>query len=604
MASELKAPESRPMRPMMRLPHERSDGSFLIPEELIVEFLSDPVMAARILMGAELDVFQAVRLRIMWFCPEVIDSSGVSTAKSEVIFIWANLIAMLLTNPDKGAKRKVMIFYQSLSIAEETFWAKYKIYREKSPLFQSQLKPGVGGRYGSGGTGNAREMLYWNGNSVGIMAGAFARDSETLASLRVTDGGVDEFTVVDKMGDGIDNQLRDRVTAATYNKDHPLWANHLTLMGHAEDSDHPSHRRIVAFKKAIRDGSSEHFLFTACYLDYTKKFERFLNDRAIRRGKLLPLQKFELNWLGVNRSGSRGYYPSTSLEGCHDPEIRVEFGRTHSSYIYALGADVSYGTGQRIDDNALFSWKGEFLGSEAPADARGCIFFQDYFWRVSPCWALLMKDQSVDEYSGVVHMLQRKFGFSTIVLDPLGGGGFVARKLRDKRQLIGGEWKEKCTELVTPDQHYLYPEGLPLVNQFKRGEQLLDCLWDERQMGGDEGIVEGAHDLFSDAFQTQSLLWPTPLKDRAPFQRDGLSASEFEVHGFLDICLAQIGNVQILTKKDGAAFFSKRGFRSFRAKGKKDGAYAAMYGFVGLLAHFKRLVEDGMDDDDGSGCIG
>lgn len=47
-------------------------------------FFFDPVMAARVLLGVQLDVFQRVRLRFYWFFPECMDSSGVGTGKTVV----------------------------------------------------------------------------------------------------------------------------------------------------------------------------------------------------------------------------------------------------------------------------------------------------------------------------------------------------------------------------------------------------------------------------------------------------------------------------------------------------------------------------------------
>jgi hypothetical protein len=59
-----------------------------IEQKWMEQFFFDPVMAAYVLMGAKLDVFQQARLRFYWFCPEVIDSSGGGTGKTEVQFVY------------------------------------------------------------------------------------------------------------------------------------------------------------------------------------------------------------------------------------------------------------------------------------------------------------------------------------------------------------------------------------------------------------------------------------------------------------------------------------------------------------------------------------
>ena len=43
-------------------------------------YIRDPVLAAWAIFGMELDVFQAVRLRMMWWIPELIDDSGIIEA--------------------------------------------------------------------------------------------------------------------------------------------------------------------------------------------------------------------------------------------------------------------------------------------------------------------------------------------------------------------------------------------------------------------------------------------------------------------------------------------------------------------------------------------
>jgi len=580
------------------IPVRENEGDPIqLSEDLVARFLCDPVMAATVLMSADLDVFQRVRLRYMWFFPELIDSSGISTAKSEVVFIWANLVAMLLTNPEGEAKRKVVVFYQTLAVAEDTFWAKYDKYIERSWVFKSQLKVGRGGKYGTS-TKNGKIQTFLNGNTVQIMAGAFNRDSDTLASMRCTDAAVDEFTVVDKMGRGIDLQLRGRATGATFNKNHPLWSNHIVLLGHAEGSDHPSNKRVVALRKAIRDGGFGHGLFTSCYLDYRGRYKRYLDEKEVKRGKVsLSKMEFDWVWLGVNRGGSRGYYDSKDRELVYSREVLPEFKRTHSSLIYTMGADVSYGTGRKIDDNAVVVLRSRYLGSVPPASMAGVYDLEGEYWEIKPAWAVVMAGQSVDQYAGVIHLLHQKFGLSVIVMDPSGGGGFVYRKLPDKKQLIEGSWKS-VAGICMEEQSSLYPEADPVFRFFKRGDPVLDQLWDQNQMRGDEGIVEGAHDLLSKAFSTNSISWPLPLSERSKVEREGIPFPDMEILGHLEKVQTQLGNVHVVTNTQGETRFSLRGFRMFKAKGKKDGAYALLYAFAGTIAYLKSLSAEDKDGDE------
>lgn len=76
--------------------------------------IADPVFAVWLLFGVELDVFQAVRLRYMWWVPELIDDSGISTGKTEILWVWAQLRAILLPQPGRYPHRIIGIYYLCL----------------------------------------------------------------------------------------------------------------------------------------------------------------------------------------------------------------------------------------------------------------------------------------------------------------------------------------------------------------------------------------------------------------------------------------------------------------------------------------------------------
>ena len=80
-------------------------------QSTIDAFMRDPVLAATAIFGADLDVFQRVKLRLMWWVPELIDDSGISTGKTEVIWLAANLRCILLPQPQPYPHRTVLVYY-------------------------------------------------------------------------------------------------------------------------------------------------------------------------------------------------------------------------------------------------------------------------------------------------------------------------------------------------------------------------------------------------------------------------------------------------------------------------------------------------------------
>ena len=51
--------------------------------------IRDPVLAAWAIFNVELDTFQRVRLRYMWWVLELLDDSGISIGMTEIMWIWS-----------------------------------------------------------------------------------------------------------------------------------------------------------------------------------------------------------------------------------------------------------------------------------------------------------------------------------------------------------------------------------------------------------------------------------------------------------------------------------------------------------------------------------
>ena len=101
---------------------------------MVDDFLIDPVMGAYVIMGIKLDVFQAARLRLMWWTPNVIDSSGFGTGKSLGIWVFFNLRATIIGD------QHLCIYYQTFQSAKDIFWPYYRTFdRRRAPIFDAQL---------------------------------------------------------------------------------------------------------------------------------------------------------------------------------------------------------------------------------------------------------------------------------------------------------------------------------------------------------------------------------------------------------------------------------------------------------------------------------
>ncbi len=578
-----------------------------ITEPWVRKFLADPVMAAEVILGIKFDVFQAALFRYMWFCPNYLDDSGVSTGKSERLFACACLRAILLEHPFPMKKRVTAIYYWSMATTEEVIIPKFDHYLASSKIFRDQFVRGHAGKYRTKLEG-AYQYLLRNGNKIQLPAGDFVRDSKSQASKRFNDLYIDENKEIDARSDGINKMLLDRATAASYNQDHPVWANHICLMGHAEDRfTHPSWIRNLSARKLIWDGSQEDVIVTSNYRDFQGDFAKLYRpDKRVRRAKLeLPSAHFDQQWLGLWAAGTANWYSVDSRSKCFVQGLKPEMKREDNEETLGLGWDTAAGMSEKADWNA-----GTVLGvkqvdeSFAECDGARCVRIQDSeggdtYWRFRAVYAIGLFNMTGDQLGGAIHTLHRAFGFSTIVLDPRGGGDWVYMKMRDKQQLMQGRWEE-TNGLCTLEDHHLYPWAEPVVTRFGRSSIVLDAVWEARERTGDDGPVHRSHQELRKAFDSRGIMWTPKLQDRSAEEKAQMGVQLQAVNSTLDAFWDQLGDIKVVVDaKTKMPKPTARGFYSFEAHGKKDGAYSVMYAYMGLLAQIlSGVIATGVEIDD------
>lgn len=584
----------------------KPDGalSLTLRQSELEAYILDPVLAAWAIFGVELDTFQQVRLRMMWWVPELIDDSGISTGKTEILWIWAQLRAILLPQPGRYPYRIIGIYYPTLDSAQSNFAPKYEKYIETSKVFRRELRPTHGGKLGYQALKGAIQWVYRNNSIVQCPAANLARNAESQASKRFHDLGIDEAKVMDACSDGLDNQILGRVTAPGWNNKHPVYANHVVLMGHAEDPDsHPFYRRVKAFRQLIRDGSQGHAIITSSYRDWTKKFQKDLRpDSMIRRDKLtMATARFRQIWEGIWEHGTQDWYDSKDIRNCCTRKVPVLSRRKSDRSIISLGWDTAPGATRKADLNGGVAMVADPLPYDT-RETRGVYRAHGRAFRIYPAWAVEVRGRGVGELSGIIHRANQRFGFRRIVFDPGGGGSWVQKELWKEEQFFDGKI-QKVTGLCTAETAHMYPQAQPILVPFARGSFELKDVWgSERYCSSDEGIIEAIHCVAQNMFASGSILWPAPIEDRPPLEIDTLDVEQRQALATLSVALAQFPTIKVVTGADNEARLSKRGFRMFRADGrkKKDLAYAALYSLVGLLSLLMDPDFHEEDEEDGA----
>lgn len=225
-------------------------GVLRITQTMWEDLILDPVKAASVIMGYELDVYQRCRLRYYWWVMEVIDSSGFSSGKTIVDWIFLNLRCVLLEG------RQVVAWYYTFSQMQRTFWKYYKTCPGK--IWRAQL----GGTDERGEEQNATARgpscyvaRYKNGSLLEAPATNVMQDMDSQSSTRYHDGLIEEWTHMDATGtEGIDQQLKGRCSMETFNKHHPIWGNHILMTAPAKTRGHPGWPRVKKLKQRQAKG--------------------------------------------------------------------------------------------------------------------------------------------------------------------------------------------------------------------------------------------------------------------------------------------------------------------------------------------------------------
>jgi hypothetical protein len=579
-----------------------------LKQSLVEELLIDPVLAAWVIMGAELDIFQQARLRFYWWTPVTVDSSGVSTAKTLEHFIYVNLRCILMYDHVSGS------YFPNFQTAKDEFWPYFDRFIETAPLFRAQFKVDHN-KLGEHKYPGAWVMDYKNKSKFIMPAPSFMTDSQTQASRRFNTLVVDDWLRAEDMGEGISKQLVDRVTRACFNKNHPIWCNHQKFLGHAETPSHKGYMRYRGYRRAILDGSQRHSLITFSFRDWTPKFaQKYREDNVIKDAKrTLTASQFERQYDGIWSRDGANYYPESVLyRNCRQHVVPC-FGRLFDNEINTLGFDVAQSTSIRADwtsavvhrmveidkDLEIEIERKNRTMPEKPATGRWLqvppvtFTLEGRKFNRSFSFAHRLKNADVNVVAGLIHLLHRVFGFGRIVLDPRGGGLFLYEQLKKAEQIIDGvptQVVPLCTRFEP-----IQADKQPIVCFFQRGGEL-DEIVTPQFLVAEEGFIEWWHKKFRQSWEAQEHEWPMPIEDRSPREVQQWRREQLWAQRLLDAAAKELSNVRQLVDKDGVTpLTSKRGFKMFEAKGKKDLAYASLMAFSGG----ELLAQKGVTADEG-----
>lgn len=572
-------------------------GNLKITQTMIEDFLLNPTLGIYCIFGEELDVFQSVRAKLSWYCPRVIDSSGLSSGKSLNMFWTFNLRCILMEGRIAG------VYYPSWSQGQKIFWKYYPIYFRKSAIFRAQVgrmnadQSKVEGKAQVMGT-SCWSMEYRNGSQILMPAGSFATDSKTQAGLRLNDLGIDEINKIAATGStGIDDQLIGRCTIKTFNKAHPIWQNHQLFLSTAEDTMHPGYERYKSFKKKEESGDPHFSTFSFCFKDYSDQLGADGQPFTVHREDTimadLQMNKSPSSYmqeaLGIWSANGKAFYAQEYIDNAftsgRERNVQVVTGRESDQYAktkpcyYFMGIDPAPAQKNKADDGAIVVLRASPRGDTESEDPRD--------WNLDWVWAYRVRNADAAQWAAIIHRKELSFGFAGLMMDPGGGGQWVRLELKKGIQKISGTDTPVTPIAIPEEEEEFYVQAKFTLSMFRMMDPAIQSKWGTMQLINQDGLYDKVHSEFQEAWLLGCFGLPRPAKDVPKEEFETWSAEKVSALDLIQTMARQITSINVKTDEFGGTKFSKNGAKQFICKGRKDFAYAGMYAHVKFLTWLK-----------------
>ena len=570
-------------------------GNLKITQMMVEDFMFDPVKGIYCIFGEQLDAFQSVRAKYSWYCPRMMDSSGLSSAKTLNLFLTFNLRCVLMEG------RIAAVYYPSWSQGQKIFWKYYPIYFRKSTIFRAQMgrmkadQSKVEGKAQIMGP-SCWSMEYRNGSQILLPAGSFVQDAKTQSGLRLHDLGIDEINKIAAMGStGIDDQLIGRCTMKNFNKEHPIWQNHHLFLSTAEDTMHPGYERFKNFRKTGEAGDPTYATLSFCFKDYShllgsdgRPYTTYREDAIMRDLKMNKSRSsYAQEALGIWSDNGKAFYAQEYIDNAFrwgkERGVQVVTGRESDAFAadekpcyYFLGADPAPAQTTKADDGALVVLRATPKGDVESEDIRD--------WNLDWVWAYRVRKADAAQWGAIMHRKDRSFKFAGIMMDPGGGGQWVRMELKKGMQNISGNPTPVIPIACPEDEAEMPSQGNFVLSMFRMMDPAIQKMWGDMQLVNLDGLYDKVHSEFQEAWMLGMFGLPTPIKDMPKSEVSGWSIEKVAALDLIETMAKQITSINVKTDELGGTKFSKNGAKQFICKGRKDFAYAGMYAFAKFMA--------------------
>ncbi len=569
-----------------------------ITQGMTEDFIHNPALACKVLLAKDQDVYQSSRMKLSWWSPRFMDSSGFSSAKTIGLFDLACLRAMIMEDHHIG------VYYQIFSTGQQTFWSYFGPAMMRSPYFRHYMgKMDINGEDGDG-TGSERKgpscwvANFRNGSKILMPAPSFLQDAKTQASIRLNDLFIDEWTKIEATGStGIDDQLIGRATRACYNQEHPFWCNKQGFLATAEDASHPAFKRYQEFLEEVKLGNPDYVLLNYSYKDYSPEFRQYRENRVLKDlRKRKTEQGFIQEGLGfwgktgrkwysqdmIDAAREKGRYrrvmPLTSRDEDTDPDQPKVF--------FFEGIDPSKADDKKADDGAKVILRAKQRTKEVSQDVTD--------WQLDWSYAYKVRKADAQQWASIIHKKDVAFNLAGIMMDSQGGGNWIRPELGKVKLNVAGKDEKHTPIACIEDSGDIMIHARFILSMFKIKDRRVDKLFGHMKLSSPDNLVDAAHSEFFEAWEKGYFGLPPKLSELTEEQMKGWSQERIWACTLLEVMAQQLTRVTVETEPDGTIMLTKNGARKFKVlRGRKDFAYAAMYAYLRFLCWLKGLEQDG-----------
>lgn len=222
---------------------------------------------------------------------------------------------------------------------------------------------------------------------------------------------------------------------------------------------------------------------------------------------------------------------------------------------------------------------------------------------------------SARQWSGFLHGLHQRFGFTRLCLDAGAGGGgvFVKRELLNTGQLIDGVERNVVPifDSTIESQRLSTGQAQFILSMFKRGDPGIDAVWPDptgsKSLAGDDMLKDALLSAYREAMFHGILHWPpeadeymaTHKEETASWGAERIWALKNLAGGAKQLCSIVVETAE----KDGqqVQVHTSRGARRFSTLGKDDIAYAKMYCYAAFRVWLQGADEEVLAEEDSVG---